>query len=148
MTDSDPEGQPNIEIFVNNLSDYSISFDIEKFAKDVISYLKLPTVSLDFTFLTDELIHELNNDYLGHDYPTDIITFELSDGSYLEADIYISLETTEYQAKELNHSFETELKTLIIHGILHCCQYDDKTTEEKERMFAKQNEILEALNVI
>ena len=83
--------------------------------------------------LNDKKIHEMNREFLQHDYPTDVITFPLEDNP-LEGEIYISIDTAIEQARDYNVSVTQELMRLAAHGTLHLIGYDDSTDEERARM--------------
>ena len=100
---------------------------------------------INYIFCDDERILEVNNYYLQHDYFTDIITFDYSSGKTISGDIYISIDTVKSNAEGLKISFEEELHRVIIHGILHLCGQDDKTTESQAEMTRKENEALAQL---
>ena len=91
-----------------------------------------------YLFVNDERILEVNREYLGHDYYTDIITFDYDEGD----DIVISLDTVRSNAECFGKSYEEELKRVIIHGILHLCGINDKGPGEREIMEAHENEAL------
>lgn len=92
-----------------------------------------------YIFCSDEKILELNKQYLNHDYYTDIITFDYSEGSLISGDIFISIDTVKINSEEFKVSFEAELKRILIHGILHLCGQDDKTPELRFEMTEKEN---------
>lgn len=92
--------------------------------------------------LTDNAkVRQLGKDFLGHDYDTDVITFDLSeeDGKAIEGEIYIAVEYAEAQAKEYGVTLTTELKRLAVHGALHLCGYNDATDEKRAAMGQKEN---------
>lgn len=92
--------------------------------------------------LTDNTkVRQLGKDFLGHDYDTDVITFDLSeeDGRTIEGEIYIAVEYAEMQAKEYGVTLTKELKRLAVHGALHLCGYNDATDEERAAMGQKEN---------
>lgn len=88
---------------------------------------------------SDEYILKTNNEYLQHDYYTDIITFDYSEGNLLNGDLLISIDTVRSNATEYNVAPRAELMRVVIHGILHLCGYKDKTEEEAAVMRAKEN---------
>ena len=100
-----------------------------------------------FVFCTDERILEVNNQYLNHDYYTDIITFDYSDENAISGDLFISLETVKSNSEEFKVDFEFELKRILIHGILHLCGQDDKTPTLRLEMTEKENLALKNLPV-
>ena len=97
-----------------------------------------------YIFCSDEKILEVNKQYLNHDYYTDIITFDYSDGVVISGDIFISTETVQTNAEEFNVSFDIELRRIIIHGVLHLCGQDDQTPELRAEMTNKENLALES----
>jgi rRNA maturation RNase YbeY len=104
-------------------------------------------VHLNIVFLSDKDIHEMNMEYLGHDYPTDAITFTLENtGTELEGEVYVGAETAAVQATEFNVSFENEIMRLVVHGCLHLLGMDDKTSAEKELMTQEEDRYLTLFN--
>ncbi len=95
-----------------------------------------------YLFCDDKKILEVNNEYLGHDYYTDIITFDYCEGDVLNGDLVISLDTIRTNAEKFNKSYEEELHRVIIHGILHLCGINDKGPGEREIMEAAENRAL------
>ena len=96
-------------------------------------------------FVDDEKILEVNNEYLGHDYYTDIITFDYDEGDVLNGDLVISLDTVRTNAELFNKVYEDELNRVIIHGILHLCGINDKGPGEREIMEENENKALALL---
>ena len=97
--------------------------------------------------LLDTVEHTAMNDqYLGHNYPTDIITFEFADPEYMNGELYINLDIAEQNAQEFKVPIANELSRLIIHGALHLVGYKDKSEDEKTLMTAKENKYLSLLN--
>lgn len=91
--------------------------------------------SANYIFCSDKRLLEINRQFLNHDYYTDIITFDLSEGTGpVEAEIYISIDRVKENAKALGVSFKKEIHRVIFHGALHLCGYGDKTKHEKEKM--------------
>ena len=101
---------------------------------------RLGTVS--YKFVDDEGILACNRQFLGHDYYTDIITFDYSEGDKIAGDIVISLDTVRTNAEQFNQPYERELHRVIIHGILHLCGINDKGPGEREIMEQNENEAL------
>ncbi len=98
--------------------------------------------SLTYCFCDDNYILEANNKFLGHDYYTDIITFDYSRNGRIGGDILISLDTVASNAAELGVTYDKELLRVIIHGVLHLCGIDDKGPGEREIMERHENEAL------
>ena len=78
-----------------------------------------------YIFVDDEKILEVNRQYLGHDYYTDIITFDYCEGDVISGDLFISLDTVRTNAEQVGATYEEELHRVIIHGILHLCGIND-----------------------
>jgi len=89
---------------------------------------------LCYQFCGDERILQTNQDFLDHDYYTDIITFDESEGDRIAGDMLISLDTVRSNAEQLGTDYAEELHRVIIHGVLHLCGLNDKTDEDEERM--------------
>lgn len=102
---------------------------------------------IGYMFVDDGKILEVNNEYLGHDYYTDIITFDYDEGDVINGDIVISVDTVRSNALQFGKSFDDELHRVIIHGILHLCGIDDKGPGEREVMEAEENRALAMLTV-
>ena len=95
-----------------------------------------------YLFCDDEHILEVNNEYLGHDYYTDIITFDYCEDDVLNGDLVISLDTVCTNAELFHKDYDEELHRVIIHGILHLCGQNDKGPGEREQMEAAENRAL------
>jgi len=98
-----------------------------------------------YLFCDDEHILEVNREYLGHDYYTDIITFDYDEGDTLNGDIVISLDTVRTNAEKFYKAYDDELHRVIIHGILHLCGINDKGPGEREIMEAAEDRALALL---
>jgi len=103
--------------------------------------------NINYIFCTDERELAVNRDFLGHDYYTDIITFDYSTESTLNGDIFISLDTVRTNAKEIGTTFENELMRILIHGVLHLTGQGDKTPETKAQMTEKEERALLKLKI-
>ena len=96
-----------------------------------------------YLFCDDEHILQVNQEYLGHDYYTDIITFDYNEGDILNGDLVISLDTVRTNAQKFRKEYDEELHRVIIHGILHLCRINDKGPGEREMMEQAENKALE-----
>lgn len=121
---------------------------LNKWIKDVAAIYNKKTGDLAFVFCNDEKILEMNNLYLQHDYYTDIITFDYTEGDRISGDIFISLDTVKSNSIEFETNFTNELHRIIVHGVLHLCGNDDKTPELRKKMTQKENSALELLNLM
>jgi rRNA maturation RNase YbeY len=98
---------------------------------------------IQYIFLTDEEVLEINRNYLDHDYFTDIITFPLNDEDEdIEAEIYISIDRVRENAKDYEAPQKEELLRVMAHGLLHLCGYNDASDEERKKMRAREDECL------
>ncbi|MDY5090384.1 MAG: rRNA maturation RNase YbeY [Prevotella sp.] len=95
-----------------------------------------------YMFVNDDKILEVNREYLGHDYYTDVITFDYDEDDVVSGDVVISLDTVASNAHLFNKTYEDELYRVIIHGILHLCGINDKGPGEREQMEAAENKAL------
>ena len=101
--------------------------------------------SLSYVFCSDRYLLGINQEYLGHDMLTDIITFDYSESrKLLEGEIYISVPRVRENAKKLNVDFQSELHRVIIHGVLHLLGYKDKTPADKSAMRKREEKYLKA----
>ena len=114
---------------------------LKSFIASIFKKEKKKLSRLTFVFCPDDYLLEINKTYLGHDYFTDIISFNLSDpgSENIDGEIYISVDTIKDNAKRFNASISKELHRVIFHGILHLCGYDDKSAKEKEIMTLKED---------
>lgn len=100
---------------------------------------------LCYQFCGDERILQTNQDFLDHDYYTDIITFDESEGDRIAGDMLISLDTVRSNAEQIGTDYAEELHRVIIHGVLHLCGLNDKTDEDEERMRQAEESALSLL---
>ena len=98
--------------------------------------------NINYIFCSDERELAVNREFLGHDYYTDVITFDYSTESTLNGDIFISLDTVRSNAEMVGASFEQELLRILIHGVLHLTGQGDKTPETKVQMTEKEEKAL------
>jgi probable rRNA maturation factor len=110
-------------------------------------------LELGVVVTTDDEVHALNREYLGHDYPTDVLSFGMEGeeefitpqerAAYL-GDVVVSYERAAEQGPEYGHTAEQEVATLVIHGILHLLGYDDLDEPSREKMHARQDALMNA----
>lgn len=99
-------------------------------------------------FCSDPYLLDINRKYLGHDYYTDIITFDYCEGDLLSGDLFISIDTVRDNAAFYGTTFENELHRVIVHGVLHLMGYDDHSDADTAAMRAAENRALALLAVI
>ena len=133
-----------IEFHANGIS---LSLKNRKKLKAFIqSFLKKETgkaASLSYVFCSDDYLLKMNRNYLGHDYYTDIITFDLSEsGDFITGEIYISIDRVKENDRLNKASFTHELHRVIFHGALHLAGQNDKTSEQSVQMRKKEDFLL------
>ncbi|NLN33504.1 MAG: rRNA maturation RNase YbeY [Flavobacteriaceae bacterium] len=100
------------------------------------------TEEINYIFCDDEYLLQINIEYLAHDYYTDVIGFQYSEGKNLVGDIYISIDRVKENAIENRVEFHNELARVMIHGILHFMNFRDETEEEEEEMRKNEDKYL------
>jgi len=98
---------------------------------------------VNLIFCSDEALLKMNIDFLQHDYYTDIITFDYCEENIVSGDLFISIDRVLDNSVELNAKYETELRRVCVHGVLHLCGYKDKSDEDEKQMRAKEDFYLE-----
>lgn len=94
---------------------------------------------INIIFCSDNYILDINQRYLGHDYFTDIITFDYCEGDKLNGDLFISVDSVRENSIEYGTEFENELNRVIVHGILHLIGYDDHCDDDIALMRKKED---------
>lgn len=94
---------------------------------------------VNIIFCSDPYILDVNINYLGHDYYTDILTFDYVEGDVLSGDLFISIDSVRENASFYGADFPTELRRVMVHGLLHLIGYDDHTPEEQKVMRSKED---------
>ena len=121
---------------------------ITKEARRVLVHLEEHGSELSISLVDDAEMQQLNGQYRGKDRPTDVLAFAMREGEQplgdesILGDVIISVETAQRQAAQRQHSLAVEIRTLLVHGILHLLGYDhERSPAEAQRMFAKEREI-------
>jgi rRNA maturation RNase YbeY len=136
-----------INFLYKDVEDFGISDSLKSWIFKVVDNLDYSISEINYTFMSDESLLQLNKDYLGHNYYTDIITFDNTIGKTISADIAISLERVKDNATGMNISFDLELRRVMIHGVLHCLGFGDKTQQQQQSMRLLENEMLNMFHV-
>lgn len=122
---------------------------IKQWINNVLKDRGLALGEVNVLFCTDPQILKLNNESLGHNYYTDIITFDYRIENIVSGDLFISLDTILANSKEYRQmyaqKFECELCRVIVHGILHICGEDDHTPTQQKKMRSAENKALKML---
>lgn len=101
---------------------------------------------LTFVFCSDDYLLKINQQYLNHDYYTDIITFDYCEGVYLSGDIFISIDRVKENAQTVKIAFEEELMRVMAHGVLHLIGFKDKSENEQLEMRAAEDLAIKSFN--
>jgi probable rRNA maturation factor len=101
---------------------------------------------IGFIFTDDRDILRINNEFLKHNYFTDVITFDYSESGHISGEIYISVETVRKNAYAYRVSTDIELRRVMVHGILHICGYRDSSDEEKRVMSEREEHYLKVFS--
>ena len=107
----------------------------------------IPLDRLAYTFCGDEELLNMNRQFLDHDYYTDILTFPHGSDDSVTGEIFISVDRVQENAKRFSVNAETELRRVIIHGVLHLCGHEDATEQERKRMRELENRYIEMFHV-
>ena len=121
---------------------------IGKWIRAVAAEYGFAVGNIQYIFCSDERELAVNREFLGHDYYTDVITFDYTTASTLNGDIFISLDTVRSNAEMVGTSFEHELHRILIHGVLHLTGQGDKTPETKAEMTEKEEQALLKLKIM
>lgn len=117
--------------------------DIRKWMHFVIKMHSKNLGEINFILSSDDYILKINQDFLSHNYFTDIITFNYNEGISLSGDIFISIDTVRKNAEIYKVSFENELLRVMIHGILHLIGFDDRSMVDRDVMRNEENRCLD-----
>ena len=139
----------------NNQVNMPITVDeLITFSNELFIQLNIDQNNTDLTIVLgdDGLLTELNSRFRGIDTPTDVLSFPADEidpetGHKYIGDVIVSLERVNEQSVSAGHPIESELKLLIIHGILHLLGHDHQNEDDKNEMWRLQNMLLLAHNV-
>ena len=137
-------------VFITNeQSKYEIdAAQIELAVNQVVEEAGVVTGDVSVAVVDDPTIHQLNIEYLNHDYPTDVISFVLErEDEHLEGEIIVSVDTAVELAKDYQWNWEFEFLLYVIHGCLHLVGYDDKNPDAKVLMQEAERRHLERFGI-
>lgn len=133
-----------------NPYDYPLDFaGLKAAAQAVLAGEGVTAADVTVAFVDNPHIHRLNNQFLKHDEPTDVLTFPYSDpgAKKVEGEIVIGYEVATEYAADRGHGVAEELVLYVIHGCLHLCGYTDTTDEGAAEMRAKERHYLRAVGL-
>ena len=114
--------------------------NLKIFIETIFLKEKKKLAEINYVFCTDAMLLEINQNFLQHDYYTDIITFGLSEKNQpIEAEIYISIDRVKENAKDLHITYQQEMLRVLFHGALHLCGYKDKSKADIKLMRTKED---------
>ena len=122
------------------------SSELSTWIKDAVNSFGFLVGDLNVIFCSDEHLKEINIKYLNHDYYTDIITFDYSEKTLINGDLFISTDRIKENSSKNKVKFIVELYRVIIHGVLHLCGFNDKTSAEKKKIREKEDYLLSLIN--
>ena len=129
-----------IQFFFENIEEFLLPNRVEEWIEQLISTEEKKTGNINYIFCDDEYLLKVNQDFLYHDYYTDVITFDYVKGKTISGDIFISITRIKENAITLSdNDFERELIRVLAHGVLHLCGYKDKSEGDQKIMRAKEN---------
>jgi len=131
-----------VNIFFNEYINRKLlkSIDIKYIVNQILDDHKINEGTVSIIFVDDRYITELNKKYFNKENPTDVMSFNLEEkGEALEGEVYISIETAEWQAQDYKVSIDEEVIRLIIHGSLHLLGYGDSDKKKKQDMTRKED---------
>jgi probable rRNA maturation factor len=144
-SDSAPGTLPFEIALTNQQSRHSVQEDqLISAARAVLQDSDFASATISLAIVDDKAIHDLNRRHLNHDYPTDVLSFVLSDeGSHLEGEVIISADAAISNAGEHGTSPENEQLLYVIHGMLHLVGYRDKSADDAQEMRAAEARYLQ-----
>ncbi|MEO7924361.1 MAG: rRNA maturation RNase YbeY [Chitinophagaceae bacterium] len=111
---------------------------LKRFILSIFKKEKKNAGAINYVFCTDRALLDINRRYLKHNFYTDIITFDLSEGTAVQADIYISIDRVRENAQKIGVTLKEETHRVIFHGVLHLCGYKDKSAKDAKIMREKE----------
>ncbi len=126
-----------------NIEDVSLKLmqrtALKQWIKSVVEAERKKVGEVNFIFCSDEYLLSINKEFLSHDYYTDVISFDYTEGDCIGGDIFISVDTVRANAITYKEDFNAELQRVMVHGILHFCGYGDASDSEKGVMKEKED---------
>ena len=147
--DGEPPESPYQVLIANQQS--ALPLDEPKLinaVRSVFEESQLQSASISLALVDDPTMHELNREYLDHDYPTDVLSFVLEcDGTHVVGQLIASVDTAVENAGQYGWTPTEELLLYVVHGSLHLVGYDDRQPEEREAMREAESAHLHKLGI-
>lgn len=135
-----------INIFYEDIDELALDFDfLESWLANVCLSEQKSLAEVNLIFCSDEYLLEMNNQYLQHDYYTDIITFDYCEGDLIIGDLFISVDRVKENAVLNKVELSNELNRVVVHGVLHLCGFKDKSDDEEKLMRSKEDFYLDKI---
>jgi probable rRNA maturation factor len=145
------DDEPFYDIAVNEVSGDAPHCEqlLADAVRAALQHHRVPEAQISVAMVGDEQIADLNKRHLGHEGPSDVITFDLRDhpGQPIEGEIVVSVDTARREGEKRGHGTEAELSLYVVHGVLHLIGYDDREHGDAARMHQKEDEILSSLGI-
>ena len=127
-----------IQFFYENLPE-TVNPAYKIWLQEIITTEEKKLGDINYIFCDDEYLLKVNQEYLQHDYYTDIITFDYVKGKTISGETFVSWQRISDNASTLSKDYEEELRRVLAHGVLHLSGYKDKTEEEEKLMRSKED---------
>jgi len=137
----------HITISAQNDFELSNEASFVTWLKRCVKLLQMKMGEIHISLMSDEGLLQVNKKYLNHGDYTDVITFDYSTQNTIHCDIAVSTDRVSENAHNEGVSMENELARVMIHGVLHCVGFNDKTEDDKRIMRSKENELLKLFHV-
>jgi len=118
---------------------------LKYFIKKVITIKQRKTGNLSFIFTSDKSLLKINQEFLGHDYFTDVISFDYGDNDIINGEVYISIDRVKKNSRKFETDLNIELTRVMLHGVLHLCGMNDIDPDERMQMRMEEEKFLEML---
>jgi len=135
----------NIRFFYHTAFVLANEGALQKWLRAVAGAEKKELFQVEYNFVDEKKITKLNQTHLGHNYPTDVLTFDYSSGNQIHAEVFVCEQVVKSNAAELNEPFLKELHRVVLHGLLHLLGHNDKTPEERKNIRSLEDKYLKEL---
>ena len=132
----------NIQFSFNRRRQY------KKWIRLLVENHKKKTGSINVIFTSNEDLRSVNQNFLNHNYFTDVITFDYNEENLISGDIFVSVDQVLVNSREFKNSFESELSRVVIHGVLHLLGFKDSSPEEIKTMRSEEEKALVLFNLV